>query len=286
MKLVQISDLHLSASGGLFNDNWGITLEWLRMAKPDMVVVSGDVALGGRNVDADLVFARAQLERIPCRWRALPGNHDIGDNLHSGSSKNPVTASRLQRWRDLFGADFWVEQLGSWALVGINSQILNVPELGEEDAQAAFLQQALSELVSDMPLAIFIHKPLFLDRPSEDAFVPDCVDPVGRKQLSKIFSGRNVRFVACGHKHQYRSFGLGRVKYFWAPAIACVNKGPDEKSWGLRQVGFMEYSLSGESVRHKVHGADFLTRHEAYVYVGEYGALDAPEAMRERPGLW
>ena len=286
LKLVQISDLHLSASGGLFNDNWEIVLEWLHAAKPDLVVVSGDVALGGRNVDRDLAFAQLQLERIPCRWRIVPGNHDIGDNLQSGSKKNPVNAARLQRWRDLFGADYWVERLGDWALVGVNAQILNAPELVDDALQRAFLRSALAELSDDMPLAIFSHKPLFLDRPSEDISCPDCIDPVGRKDLGEIFSGRKVRAFANGHKHQYRSFALNGVRYFWAPAVSFVAQAPDAKSWGMRQVGFIEYTLAGESIRHKVHGADFLMRHEAYVYSGEYGALDSVEASGERGGLW
>ncbi|MDP2358262.1 MAG: metallophosphoesterase [Beijerinckiaceae bacterium] len=286
MRLVQISDLHLSASGGFFNDNWETTLGWLQATKPDLVVVSGDVALGGRNVDLDLAFARSQLERIPCPWRILPGNHDIGDNLHSGSKSNPVSASRLQSWRDLFGADCWVEQLGFWVIVGVNSQILNAPELGDEGLQRAFLKSALAAVPEGTPLAIFTHKPLFLDHPSEDASRPDCIDPIGRKQFAEMFAGRNVKFVACGHKHQYRSFALGHVRYFWAPAVACVNQAPDIKSWGLRQVGFIEYTLDGHNIRHKVHGADFLMRHESYVYTREYGALDAPEASAERSGLW
>lgn len=286
MKLVQISDLHLSASSGLFNDNWEIVLDWLCAAKPDLVVVSGDVALGGRNVDTDLAYARRQLERIPCRWRVMPGNHDIGDNLHSGAKKNPVSTARLQRWRDLFGADYWVERLGDWTLVGINSQILNAPELADDNLQRAFLRSVLAELPEDAPLVIFSHKPLFLDRPSEDIFCADCIDPLGREHLREIFLGRKVRAFASGHKHQYRSFALNGVRYFWAPAISFVTQAPDAKSWGVRQVGFIEYTLAGETIGHKVHGADFLMRHEAYVYTGEYGALDSDEASRERAGLW
>ncbi len=287
MKLVQISDLHLTADGGLFNDNWETTLGWIEAAEPDLVVVSGDVALGGKNVDRDLEFARGQLDRIRARWRVLPGNHDIGDNPFSGSKNNPVSAPRLARWRGLFGPDCWIERLGGWAIVGVNSQILNAPELGEESIQGDYLEKTLSGLDIDAPLAIFTHKPLFLDRPSEEVFVPDCIDPVGRKNLAGIFSDRNVRLVACGHKHQYRSFGLGRVRYFWAPAVACVNKGPQEKSWGLRQVGFIEYELTGDNLRHKVHGADFLMRHESYIQIGEHGALDAPTTARQgRGGLW
>lgn len=283
MKLVQISDLHLSAGGGFFNDNWETTLAWLQAAPPDLVVVSGDVALGEGNVDEDLVFARQQLQRIPCPWRVLPGNHDIGDNLHSGAKKNPVSAARLQRWRELFGPDCWIEQLGNWAIVGVNSQILNAPELADEGSQRAFIDSALEELPREAPLAIFKHKPLFLDHPSEGGSQPDCIDPAGRARFAEMFSGRNVRLVACGHKHQYRSFGLGRVRYYWAPAVACVNKAPDDRTWGVRQVGFIEYALEGDEVRHRLHGADFLMRHESYVYAGEYGGLVMPAG---RDGLW
>lgn len=274
-RIVQVSDLHLSRKRAYHQDNWEIVLDWLAEEQPDLVVVSGDVVLNDPDATDDLTFAREQVERIPVPWLAIPGNHDIGDNVVSGSMAQRVDAARRKRWLELFGPDYWQKDLGAWTLVGVNAQILNSEGLEAEAEQAAWLADSVGRLPPERPIALFVHKPLFMDRPSETAIVGDCLELEARRRLMAPFASRNLRLVACGHKHQYRSFGLDGTVHVWAPATGMVNFGPDRVMWGLRVVGFVEITLSGERMRQRLVGHDFLFRHESYVRIGEHGCLMA-----------
>ncbi len=274
-RIVQVSDLHLSRKRAYHQDNWEIVLDWLAEERPDLVVVTGDVALNDPDETDDLVFAREQLERIPVPWRVIPGNHDIGDNVVSGGMTQRVDDARRRRWVELFGLDYWRHDLGGWTLVGVDAQTLNSEGLDAEAEQAAWLEATMADVPAERPIALFVHKPLFKDRPSETAVSGDCLELEARNRLLAPFSGRNLRLVACGHKHQYRSFGLDGTIHLWAPATGMVNFGPDRTMWGLRVVGFVELTLQGERLRQRLVGHDFLFRHESYVRIGEHGGMMA-----------
>lgn len=267
-RIVQISDLHLGAIDQRHQDNWEIVLEWLSEARPDLVVVTGDLILHDCDDENDLDFAKAQLDRIPAEWKVIPGNHDIGDNVMSGGGKL-VSDERLRRWRDRFGPDYWTVDHPDWTYIGLNAQTLNSNGLAAEKEQAEWLAATLADLDPARPLGLFIHKPLFMDYPSETVAAPDCIDPTGRALLTDAFRGRDLRFVACGHKHQYRSFNLNGTYHIWAPAISAINHPPTVKMWGLREVGFIDYSFDGPRMRQRLVGTDFLFRHESYIYNSE-----------------
>ncbi|MBS7700801.1 MULTISPECIES: metallophosphoesterase [unclassified Chelatococcus] len=275
-RIVQVSDLHLSGKRGRYQDNWEITLEWIDAEKPDLVVVSGDVALSDPDEVDDLVFARRQLNRISAPWRVIPGNHDIGDNVVSGGMAKSVDAERRQRWLDLFGPDYWQQTCGAWTAIGVNAQILNSGGFPAEEEQSAWLTRTLAEIPRERPIALFVHKPLFMDHPSEAGVTSDCLDPEARHRLLRPFADKSLKLVACGHKHQYRSFGINGIIHIWAPATSAVNHPPEVKMWGLREVGFVDIRL-GESggLRQRLVGRDMLFRHESYVYAKEYGSAAA-----------
>ncbi len=277
-RIVLVSDLHLSRRRAYHLDNWELVLDWVAEQAPDLVVVAGDLALSDPDDVDDLAFAREQLDRIAAPWCVIPGNHDIGDNVVSGGMPQRVTAERRQRWLDLFGPDWWRRDLGHWTLIGLNAQIVNSDGLAAEEEQAAWLATTLSEVSAERPLAMFVHKPLFVDRPGETETGPDCLDLEGRTRLLAPFQGYALKLVACGHKHQYRSFGLDGAIHLWAPSTAMCNFGPDRPMWGLRVVGFVEITLQETRFRQRLVGQDFLFRHESYVRIGEYGSLlAAPE---------
>jgi 3',5'-cyclic AMP phosphodiesterase CpdA len=272
-RILQVSDLHLSATRAYYQDNWEMVLEWIEAEQPDFVVVSGDVALNDPDLWEDLAFARRQLERITVPWRAIPGNHDIGDNVVSGSMSKRVNADRRQRWLDIFGLDYWREDQGSWTLIGVNTQILNSQGLAAEGEQAQWLAKTLQDVPDDRPIGLFVHKPLFMDHPSETVVQASCLELEAREALLAPFAGKSLRLVACGHKHQYRSFGLDGVIHLWAPSTGAVNHAPDVKMWGLREVGFLDIRLGEQAIRQRLIGSDFLFRHESYVRILEHGSI-------------
>lgn len=281
MRIVQLSDPHLSATRPFHQDNWEQVLEALAADPPDLVVVTGDVVLSDPDEEADHDFARGQLARIPAPWRVLPGNHDIGDNLVSGAMAKRVDAERLARWQRHFGEDRWSLTLGGWLLLGLNAQILNAPGLAAEAAQRDWLAGVLATTDPALPVALFLHKPLFMDHPSETAMDQSSLDAEARHGLLAMLAGRDLRLVASGHKHQWRAFDLDGVRHVWAPSTASVNGAPTARNWGLREVGYVEYRFEGRRVRQRLLGRDWLTRHESYVVALEHGSpMRAPPPGR------
>ena len=57
MRIVQISDTHLSAVKAHFADNWAPLAEWIAAERPDLVIHTGDVTVDGADVEEDLRYA-------------------------------------------------------------------------------------------------------------------------------------------------------------------------------------------------------------------------------------
>lgn len=277
LRIIQLSDPHLSASRPFHQENWEQVLEALTAEPPDLIVVTGDVVLSDPDEEDDHRFAREQLDRLPAPWRVLPGNHDIGDNLVSGAMAKRVDAARLARWQRHFGADRWSLSMDGWLLVGLNAQILNAPGLAADAEQQAWLRTVLDSADAAAPVALFLHKPLFMDHPSETAMDQSSLELEARRGLMEPLAGRDLRLVASGHKHQWRAFDLEGVRHVWCPSTASVNGAPTAKNWGLREVGFVEHRLEGRRTRQRLLGRDWLTRHESYVVSLEHGGpMQAP----------
>ena len=152
LKIIQVSDTHLSRKWAYFQDNWEAVLDCINDERPDFIFVTGDMCFNGSKKSDDLVYARSQMERLPAPWRAIPGNHDIGDTPPDPRLKGPITTARRARYRRQFGPDFWVEDLGDWRFIGINAQLLD-SGLTAENTQMKMLDSAL-ESANDLSIAI------------------------------------------------------------------------------------------------------------------------------------
>ena len=272
-RLTQVADLHLGAGHEHHFDNWLKVSDWIARERPDLVVVNGDLIMGDPDHDADHAFARSCVARlaVPCRF--LPGNHDIGDNVVSGKMPQRVDAARRQRCLQHFGEERWAFENCGWGFVGVNSQLLGSNGQPAEAEQWAWLEATLSALQA--PIALFLHKPLFLDHPDEPdhddlTLRQSCIDRQSRARLIELCCAHGVRLVSTGHKHQTRSFSLDGIYYVWGPSTACVNGAPTSLHWGTREVGFVDYRFRPGAFDHRIVGADFLFRHENYMR--KYGA--------------
>src|ERR1700737_2914126 len=74
------------------------------------------------------------------RFRAVPGNHDVGD---AGSDRQPVNDERLLRWRTHFGPDGWVEDVENYRLIGLNALLLGSGH-PEEATQARWFETVMN----------------------------------------------------------------------------------------------------------------------------------------------
>lgn len=268
-RLIQVADLHLGANAEHHLDNWRKVAAWIDRERPDMVVVNGDMVMSDPDDDADHRFAHGQISKLVVPHRFLPGNHDVGDNVLSGKMAQRVNAERLARFRAVYGEDYWSFSAAGWGFVGLNAMLFGSGGLAAEQAQWAWLEATLAAM-PDKRIAIFIHKPLFLDQPTEpDSDDPSisqsCLDRASRLRLLQLAARRGAKLVSCGHKHQTRTFSLDGIYHFWGPSTACVNGAPTALHWGAREVGFIDYRFGEDGFEHRIIGADFLFRHENYV---------------------
>ena len=175
-RLTHVADLHLGAGQAHHLDNWIKVSHWIARERPDLVVANGDLIMGDPDEEADYALAREQLAALPVTCRFLPGNHDIGDNVISGKMAKRVNDVRRARFLEYFGEEHWSFERAGWGFVGLNSQLMGSAGQPAEAEQWTWLERVLAGL-RPLPIALFLHKPLFLDHPSE----PDCDDPTLRQ---------------------------------------------------------------------------------------------------------
>jgi 3',5'-cyclic AMP phosphodiesterase CpdA len=238
MRVIQISDTHLSPGKSHFADNWPPLVRWIAAQQPDLVVHSGDVTVDGAGVDEDLRHAAGLLTRLGVRCRALPGNHDIGD---AGHPRQPVTEARLGRWHAHFGPDWWVEDCPGWRLIGLDALILGTGSSAEA-AQRTWLEA----IMADSPgrrIAWFIHRPLFIDSPDEADTGYWSVKPEPRAWLMGLRQRHRVALVASGHLHKMRQFQLDGTQYVWAPASSFVVGDMQPAMPGKKRLGAVRYDF-------------------------------------------
>src|SRR5271156_3461833 len=160
-RIVVLSDIHLSPTHGFFWENWCVAREFADAAKSDAVIVTGDLAINGPDSDAEIAFAARALGKLRTRVLALPGNHDVGDEPPGQDPDQIVNPQRLARWDSFFGADRWMLDIEGWRLVGVNAQLFG-SGLTREDEQNRWLEEQLIA-AAGRPIALFLHKPLFLE---------------------------------------------------------------------------------------------------------------------------
>jgi 3',5'-cyclic AMP phosphodiesterase CpdA len=273
-KLIQVSDTHLSRERPFFVPNWDAVVAHVNAAQPDLLLNSGDIALNGENVPDDLAFAAEQHARLGVPVRAIPGNHDIGDNPSPGSHGEGITDQRRQVYQGHFGAEQWTMVAGDWYFIALNAQLLGSGLPAESD-QWAFLEQAFA-LAGDRPVALFMHKPLFRDTPDEAHEAAGRYVLRGpRARLLGLARQADLRLVACGHVHQHRMFEHEGVRHVWAPSTAFILPDAMQPRIGTKEVGLVEYDFDGTGV-----AVRFVTpagaRHLDLVDVpGAYGDLRA-----------
>jgi 3',5'-cyclic AMP phosphodiesterase CpdA len=216
-RIVVISDIHLSPTHGFFWENWRLARDFANAAKADAVIVNGDLAINGPDSDAEIAFAATALKSLHPRVMVLPGNHDVGDEPPGQDARQIVDADRLARWDRSFGADRWVLDEGDWRLIGVNAQLFG-SGLARERAQDQWLDEQLR--VTGRPTVLFLHKPLFVESPDDDAVGPSCMVPSARARLLDRLHQSDVRLIVSGHLHQHRDRIIDGRRYLWVPAVA------------------------------------------------------------------
>ena len=71
----------------------------------DLVINTGDIALDGTAREDDLACTRECHAALGVPFRAVPGNHDVGDNPWRRDVEHPITDEQRTRYRRHFAED-------------------------------------------------------------------------------------------------------------------------------------------------------------------------------------
>jgi len=251
-RVILVSDSHLSASAPQALANWDAVVAYVGARRPDLVIHLGDLSLDGTRDAADLAHGRAQLDRLPAPWRAVPGNHDIGDNPSPGVHAGYTTDdARRQRWLDVIGPDYWSATIGGWAVLALNAQLLG-SGLEAEAAQWSWLEEQAGRFRGGPPVALITHKPITTDR-TELAAAPShrFWPPAAHDRLARLFGDPPPALVLSGHVHQYRLLRLAGTDHLWVPTTWAVLPGHVQPVFGAKRCGIVSLTLDAEPPAHQ-----------------------------------
>lgn len=254
-RITQISDTHLARRLQKLTDNFHHVGEHINATRPDLVINSGDLAFDAPSSRDDLVFAKSLHDALPVPCRHLPGNHDIGDNPVSvgPAPQQLATETERQNFTAVIGEDRWRFDEAGWCFIGLNSLIMNTG-IESEAEQFDWLASELAR-VNGRPVALFLHKPLFLHAPADPELAASAVryvPYVQRKRLIEMFGTVDWRLVASGHVHQRRDFTFGHTRHVWAPSTGFIIPDRIQDVIGIKETGLVEYRFTPDSfeVRH------------------------------------
>jgi len=243
MRIIQISDTHLSATHAHFAANTTAFRAWLAAQQADLIVHTGDLAMDGAADPADLAMAAAWNTGLGIPVVSVPGNHDVGDAATIRPDQ-AVDDDRLAAWRAHLGADRWSVDRDGWRLIGLNAMLLGTGH-AEEEAQFDWLAQAL---VGAGPIALFLHKPLFIDAPDEGPRGYWTVTPEPRRRLLGLLAGSRVRLIGSGHLHIHRHLHVDGIDHVWGPAASFVCGDSQEDLGGARRLGAVVHTFGADRV--------------------------------------
>lgn len=254
-RLTQISDTHLARRLSKLTANFERIADHIDTTRPDLVVNSGDLAFDAPTSPDDLDYARSLHDTLPVACRYLPGNHDIGDNPTQIGPvpKELVSEKGRQAYLAAFGDDRWRFEAAGWCFIGLNSLVMNSGLVSEAEQ----FDWLAGELASSggRPVALFLHKPIFLDAPDDPELESSAIRYVpmpARRRLVEMLRHVDLRLVASGHVHQRRDFTFGHTRHVWAPSAGFILSDRRQERIGLKEVGLVEYRFKPDSfeVRH------------------------------------
>jgi 3',5'-cyclic-AMP phosphodiesterase len=244
-RVILVSDTHLSASAPQAQANWDAVVSYVGACAADLVIHLGDLSLDGARNAADLHHGRAQLDRLSAPWRAVPGNHDIGDNPWPGAlAGSAVDAARHQRWLDIVGADHWSVTVSGWIVLAINAQLLG-SGLAAEAAQWSWLEEQADRHRGRQPVALITHKPIAATGAELAAAPPFRFwPPPARDRLACLLGGTPPALVMSGHVHQYRPLRLDGTDHLWVPTTWAVLPDHVQPVLGAKRCGIVSLTLT------------------------------------------
>lgn len=271
IRIVQVSDTHISRKRSYFMDNWELFLGEMRASPPDLIVHSGDLSFDGADDEDDIAFARTEQERLPAAWLAIPGNHDIGESPLAIRLAQPIDDERIARWRRHFGTHWWCKDTGAWRIIGIDTALLG-SDRPEARAQWEFLERSLAAR-DGRPVLLVQHMPPFLTEAEDPAFTALAVPFAVRGRLLDTCLAGGVCVIACGHVHIYQQRSYRGMDIVWAPATSFFNiVQQQEQGRGVPRAGYVEWTLRGTHISHRLVEPPLMITHDVGAWNAAHGS--------------
>ncbi len=287
LRVVQISDPHLSHRRPFFQHNWELLVDLLAQEEYDLLVCTGDMTIVGADCEDELAFAAEQFRRIAGQVLFVPGNHDIGNSLPDvRGGESVITARRRDAYIRYFGTDFWMCDAGaSWRLLGLNSMLFGsgLPAEREQDD----LIRAAADCNDGRRLLVFQHKPLYLVSDTETNMTQSALYPEHRIRLRTLLSPAGRAIVSSGHIHDYKTEKWEALDQIWAPSTAFVidGDGVTRPRYGIRRVGYLRHLLDGERHNHAFVEPDSFVNIDLGNWMRAPGGFHARYAIEPLRGL-
>lgn len=192
-RLVHLSDLHFGRiDAGLLAP----LTEELALARPDLVVISGDLTLSART--REFQEAVAFMDTLPAPCLVVPGNHDIPTYQALERMLDP-----FRRWRRYIGEELeptWLDR--RIAVIGVNSVRrahlrINWSHGRIGRSHLRRIEQRLDALPPGPVRVVVGHHPFFAPDPDLQSRVLRRSD-----QALAAFRRHRVRLVLAGHLHR------------------------------------------------------------------------------------
>src|SRR5438477_3461535 len=126
--------------------------------------------------------------------------------------------------------------------------------LASEAEQFDWLASQLSA-THGKPVALFLHKPLFLDSPDDPELAATSIRYVpmpARRRLVEMLRAVDLRLVASGHVHQRRDCTFGHTRHVWSPSAGFIISDKRQERIAIKETGLVEYRFRPDDfeVRH------------------------------------
>lgn len=218
-------------------ERWAAAIQTANHMRPDFVVVGGDMIddpSTADQVETLLEIASRLDDDIPIHW--APGNHDISSNFLVPSAHD------IEKYREIFGPDYYSFTYGDTTFVVMNTVVIDHPELvpGEFDEQMVWLQSTLTG--AEGRVVLMGHHPLFVGSADED----DTYWNLPRDRRAKILElahGAGVRLALAGHWHRNAVAHDGDLEM--------VTSGPVGYPLGDDPSGFRVVDVTDSGVSHR-----------------------------------
>src|SRR5262249_9473035 len=230
--IAQISDIHIGEQRAPHAaDNLQKTVEMVNECRPDAVIVSGDIGENGEAWEQ----ARDILKHLKGPLYSVPGNHDV----HTRD---------LEKYRNVFGKDYYRFSVKNIDFVVIDSQLLGnyekyeakepLPLPADMEQESQRMLSWLKQQKSDGGTALIgvQHVPVFRDNGFPDNKPYWVVNDPYRHREMEILHELGVKQMLVGHWHYGRTFEREGINWHVAPATSWL-------PWG-GQLGFALHKIT------------------------------------------